>query len=221
MFTAFCTCIPRSNLCFSRSRFAWSWSISWRSSDNNNVLISSVCHIVSPTPCTILRYYELKLPRLARLAISSSTPLDNSIVSEMAFFSFGSVNSSTANVCSMKSTRSVARSTMSLLSASCDLRIYQRVKLWHVHLLRDHIPRVHHWYTTRKPLQRGESILRWVKAVSMLTGGPYLPECITKFHDSTEDLFWCPKTRNSAFPLTRELYELIYDLVRDQTDEIK
>ena len=158
MFTAFCIWMPRSNFCFSRLRFAWSWLISWRSSDNNNVLISSVCHIVSSMPHTTLRHYELKLPRLARLAISSSTPLDNSIVSEMAFFSFGSVNSSTANVCSMKSTRSVARSTMSLLSASCDLRIYQRVKLWHVRLLRDHIPQVHHWYTTREPLQRDGSI---------------------------------------------------------------
>ena len=152
MFTAFCTCIPRSNLCFSRSRFAWSWLISWRSSDNNNVLISSVCHIVSSMPHTTLRHYELKLPRLARLAISSSTPLDNSFVSEIASFSFVSVNSSTANVCSMKSTRSVARSTMSLLSASCDFRIYQRVKSRYMRLLGNHIPWVHHWYTIKKPL---------------------------------------------------------------------
>ena len=131
MLTAFCTCIPRSNLCFSCSRFFLSCLISWHSFDNNKALISPACQIVSPTPCTVLQYYALKPPRFARSEISSSTPFDNSLASVITSFNRGSVNSPTANVCSMNSAISAASSRTSLLSASCDFKIYQSIKLLH------------------------------------------------------------------------------------------
>ena len=129
MLTAFSTCIPLSNLCFSWSRFPLSCSISWRSFDNNKVLISSVCQVVSPVPCTVLQYYALKPPRFARSEMNLSTPFHNSLVSLIAFFNWDSVNSPTAKVCFMNSAISVARSRTSLLSASCDFKTYQSMKL--------------------------------------------------------------------------------------------
>ena len=131
MLTAFCTCIPRSNFSLSRTRFPFSWSISWRSSDNNKFLISSASQIVSPTPCTVLQYYALKPPRFARSEVSSSTPFSNSLVSVIAFFSWVPVSSPAANVYSAKLAISVARSRTSLLFASCDFKIYQSMKLLH------------------------------------------------------------------------------------------
>ena len=138
MLTAFCMCNARSNLCFNRTRFSLSCSITRRSSDNNKALISSACQVVSLMPCTVLQYYALKPPRFARSEMSSSTPFDNSLVSIIAFFNWGPVNFPTAKVCSMNSAIFVARSRTSLLSASCDFKIYQSIKLLHCISLKSH-----------------------------------------------------------------------------------